>query len=1051
MISAMPGGPRRTIVVIGHGMVGHRFCEKLVEYDVEREYRIVTFCEEPRAAYDRVGLSAFFAHRDAHKLMLARIEWYQQQEIELHIGDRATAIDRESRLVRSQKGVEVRYDAVVLATGSYPFVPQVPGIDQQGVFVYRTIEDLERIISYGGRSKSAAVIGGGLLGLEAAKATVDLGLKTHVIEFAPRLMPRQIDDAGSRLLVKKIESLGVTVHLNTGTKEIAGSGRVERVVCNDGREIPVDMLVVSAGIRPRDELAKDCGLEVGQRGGVTIDDRLRTSDPDIFAIGEVALHRSMIYGLVAPGYEMADILATNLCGGDKRFHGADLSTKLKLMGVDVASFGQYELAADAALPLTWEDPFAGVYKKLFFTPDGQKLLGGILVGNAADYGRLSVLAKLGQPLPCPPGELIVPKAAGSAAGGAADMPDAAQICSCNNVTKGQICAVVRDGSCGTVGELKKCTRAGTGCGGCIPLITDLLNTELKKAGRTVSTHLCEHFAYTRQELFQICQVKQIKSFPELIASHGTGQGCEICKPTVASILANLFNELILGGHRDTLQDTNDRFLANVQRGGLYSVVPRVPGGEITPEKLIVLGEVGKKYNLYTKITGGQRIDLFGAAVHQLPDIWEELVQAGFESGHAYGKALRTVKSCVGTTWCRYGIGDSVGFAIRIENRYKGLRSPHKLKSAVSGCIRECAEAQSKDFGLIATEKGYNLYVCGNGGSKPRHADLLAGDLDEATATRYIDRFLMFYCQTADRLMRTSVWLEKLEGGIEYLRSVIIDDKLGICADLERQMQFVVDTYRCEWRDVVEDPEKRRLFRQFVNTDETEPCIEFVTERGQMRPVDWPKDVIPSTEMTLPNGQRLGAVSGVVQEGAAPAEPSTESHTTSIETLAVGREPLPPGSRTDSRGARPQQDSSPDARTWFRVGVVADFPQDGAATVKYGQVQIAVYNFTSRGEWFATQNMCPHQRAFVLSRGIIGDQQGEPKVACPLHKKTFSLQSGACLTGEDYRLETFPVRIDGDAVYLLVPPMNELDDRLATTHFCRTDNAPCEHTPVASLA
>ncbi|HUQ71552.1 MAG TPA: FAD-dependent oxidoreductase, partial [Planctomycetaceae bacterium] len=422
MISPAPSGPLQTIVVVGHGMVGHRFCEKLIEYDTGRDFHIVTFCEEPRAAYDRVGLSSFFAHRDAERLMLARLDWYQQQGIELHIGDRAVEIDRDRRIVRSQKGIEVHYDSVVLATGSYPFVPPVPGVEKPGVFVYRTIEDLERMIAHGANSKRAAVIGGGLLGLEAAKATVDLGLETHVIEFAPRLMPRQIDDAGSKVLVQKIESLGVTVHLNTGTKEILGETGVTGLLFNDGNQIDVDMVVISAGIRPRDDLAKATGLELGPRGGVVIDDRLRTSDPSIFAIGEVALHRAMIYGLVAPGYDMADILAGNLCGQDRRFSGADLSTKLKLLGIDVASFGQYELPADQCRTLCWEDPFAGVYKKLFFTPDGQKLLGGILVGDAADYGRLSAFAKLSDPLPCPPGELLVPSKSGDA--GAIEMPDA---------------------------------------------------------------------------------------------------------------------------------------------------------------------------------------------------------------------------------------------------------------------------------------------------------------------------------------------------------------------------------------------------------------------------------------------------------------------------------------------------------------------------------------------------------------------------------------------------------------------------------------------------
>ena len=383
---------RRNVVVIGNGMVGQRFCEKLVESDVHHRYRITTFCEEPRAAYDRVGLTSFFAHRDAEQLMMTRMEWYRANGVELHIGDRANRIDRDHFTVSSELGVEIEYDAVVLATGSYPFVPPIPGIDKQGVFVYRTIEDLERIIAYGTRAKRAAVIGGGLLGLEAARAAYDLGLETHVIEFAPRLMPRQIDDAGSRILVDKIESLGVQVHLNKATKEVQGNGCVERMEFGDGESLDVDMIIVSAGIRPRDELARECGLEIGERGGVVVNDRLQTSDPDIYAIGEVVLHGGMIYGLVAPGYEMAESLARNLCGGDERFTGADLSTKLKLMGVDVASFGDYEAGPDDALPLTWEDPFEGVYKKLLFSLDGTRLLGGMLVGDASDYGTLSLLA-----------------------------------------------------------------------------------------------------------------------------------------------------------------------------------------------------------------------------------------------------------------------------------------------------------------------------------------------------------------------------------------------------------------------------------------------------------------------------------------------------------------------------------------------------------------------------------------------------------------------------------------------------------------------------------
>ena len=839
---------QKTVVVIGNGMVGLRFCERLIKFDAEQHYRIVTFCEEPRPAYDRVNLTKYFEHRSAAKLTLAAPEWYEQNGISLFVGDRATEIDRTQRVVRSARGQEISYDFVVLATGSAPFVPPVPGVEKKGVFVYRTIEDLEQIIAYGNTVKKAAVIGGGLLGLEAAKASYDLGLETHVVEFLPRLMPRQIDETGSKVLVGKINALGVQVHLNKNTKEIVGNGRVEGMSFADGAELDVKMIVVSAGIKPRDDLARACGLMVGQRGGVVVDDQLRTSDPDIFAIGEVALYGGMIYGLVAPGYEMAEIAAANLTGQTRTFKAADMSTKLKLMGVDVASFGNCFADDKKGKAITYEDPFKGSYKKLVFSHDGEHLLGGILVGDASEYGTLSMLAKSTERLAMPPSELLLGKAGEprSAAGVLTSIPNDAQVCSCNNVTKAQICGAIREMNLCSVDEVKACTKAGTGCGGCLPLVVDLFKAQIKASGKKVNTALCEHFACTRQELFEIVKIKRITSFGELIRTHGRGQGCEICKPAVASIIASLWNENVV--EHTTIQDTNDRFLANIQRGGSYSVVPRVPGGEITPDKLIVLGQVAKKYNLYAKITGGQRVDLFGAAVHQLPDIWEELVNAGFESGHAYAKAIRTVKSCVGTTWCRYGVQDSVGFAIRVENRYKGFRAPHKLKAAVSGCIRECAEAQCKDFGIIATEKGWNLYVCGNGGAKPRHADLLAADIDADTCIKYIDRFLMYYTQTADRLMRTSVWLDKMEGGIEYLREVIVHDRLGICEELEKQMQFFVDTYKCEWAEVVKDPEKRRLFKQFVNTDETEPTIEFVKEREQ--PADqWPGVTVSSRSAT----------------------------------------------------------------------------------------------------------------------------------------------------------------------------------------------------------
>ena len=948
-------------------MVGHRFCEKLVAYDLGKRYRIVTFCEEPRAAYDRVGLTSFFAHRDAEQLMLARMDWYREQGIELHVGDRATRIDRDAQVVHSEQGCAIPYDEIVLATGSYPFVPPMEGTGKLGVFVYRTIEDLERIIESSKQAKSAAVLGGGLLGLEAAKATYDLGMTTHVVEFAQRLMPRQVDDAGSRILVKQIESMGVEVHLNRQTQSILGNGRVTGLSFADGESLDVDMVVISAGIRPRDELARESGIAVGERGGIVVDDALQTSDPCIFAIGEVALHQSMIYGLVAPGYEMADILASNLCGKDLVFQGADLSAKLKLMGVDVASFGDNAAEGDDVQPLIFEDPFAGIYKKLLLSKDGKRLLGGVLVGDASEYSTLVSICKSGADLPVAPGALIA--AGGGAALGADALSDDAQVCSCNAVTKGQICEAIQGDGLRSADDVKTCTQAGAGCGGCMPLVTDIFNAEMEKAGVTLVNHVCEHFSFSRQELFEIIKIKQYKSFPEVLRREGTGHGCELCKPTVASILASLWNDPIV--EHDTIQDSNDRFLANIQRTGLYSVVPRVPGGEITPDKLIVLGEVAKKYDLYTKITGGQRVDLFGARVEQLPDIWEELISAGFESGHAYGKALRTVKSCVGTTWCRFGVQDAVGFAIRVEERYRGIRSPHKLKGGVSGCTRECAEAQSKDFGLIATEKGWNLFVCGNGGRKPRHADLFATDLDEETVIRYIDRFLMYYIHTADKLTRTSVWLEKMDGGIDYLREVIVDDKLGICDALESEMNTLVETYVCEWRDVVNNPVKRAKFTHFANSTKPDRSLRFIKQRDQRRPDDWDTPSVESRDVSAP---------GV----------------------------------------------DPETTRWMDMISVKDVPHDGGVAVSYGHHQIAIFNFAARDEWYASQNMCPHQRDMVLSRGIVGDASGTPKVACPMHKKTFALTTGEGLSDPRYAIQTFDVNVEDGRVFVKLPPVEVLD-------------------------
>lgn len=806
------------LVVVGHGPTAHRLIETLADRGFDGT--VTVFGEEPRPAYDRVALTSYLSGKSVEDLT-----YPVPAGVTLRTGARVVAIDRAARTVTTDAGETEPYDVLVLATGSAPFVPPVPGKDLPGCFVYRTIDDLDDIREASRDARAGVVIGGGLLGLEAADALRGLGLDTHVIEMSGWLMPRQVDEGGGSVLRGHIEALGLSIHTGAGVRSIEAGpdGRVAALVKPDGEAIDAQVVVFSAGIRPRDELARACGLEVGERGGIVVDEGMRTSDEHIYAVGECALAGGMVYGLVGPCFTQAEVAADRILRGSAAFTGADMSTKLKLLGVEVAQFG----AMSGALDVTYMDPVGGVYKRLFISDDASTLLGGICVGDAGPYSALRPF--VGKPLPGAPSDLLF-AGAGKAS---VDLPDDAQVCSCNNVTKGKICAAIADKGLTDVQGIKDCTRAGTTCGSCVPMLKQIL----VKSGVDVGKALCEHFTYSRAELFDIVNVRGITTFSQLIAEHGTGRGCDICKPAVASILASLGRGHILDGEQAALQDTNDHFLANIQKNGTYSVVPRIPGGEITPDKLIVIGEVARDFGLYTKITGGQRIDLLGARVEQLPAIWRRLVDAGFESGHAYGKALRTVKSCVGSTWCRYGVQDSVGLAIALELRYRGLRSPHKLKSAVSGCARECAEARSKDFGIIATEQGWNLYVGGNGGFKPRHADLLASDLSTDDLVRTIDRFLMFYIRTADRLQRTSTWLEGLDGGLDYLREVIMEDSLGICADLDAQMERHVSTYVDEWRAAIEDPDKLRRFVSFVNAPGVpDPSITFETERDQIKPV-----------------------------------------------------------------------------------------------------------------------------------------------------------------------------------------------------------------------
>jgi len=819
-----------TILVIGNGMVGHRFVEAVVSAGLADRGHIVVLAEERRRAYDRVHLSAVFDGTTEEQLTLGAADCYDHPGIELVLGDAASAIDTATRLVTTQRGRHFTYDHCVIATGSYPFVPPIPGTDADGAFVYRTLDDLAAIRAHAAQCTHGVVVGGGLLGLEAANALRLLGLDTTVVEFAPRLMAVQLDEGGGKALRRQVETLGIGVRTAAAAAAVRThpDGRVAGLTFTDDQQLAADLVVFAAGIRPRDELGRAGGLTIGERGGIVVDDTCSTSAPGVYAIGEVACHAGRIYGLVAPGYAMADVVANRIAGGDATFPGADTSTTLKLLGVDVACAGDPHADGDDVIVA---DHATGTWQKVVVGPDGT-VRGAVLVGDTRPFPMLVHALRAATPIADVLS--VLRPSGGPTGGGIGDLPDDAAICSCHNVAAGAIRAAVDEGFDDIAG-VKSCTAAGTGCGSCVAVVQELIDARLRSSGVDVVTRLCAHFPMTRPELFEVVRVTGIRSFADLVTRHGQGRGCEICKPAVASMFASLSSGYILDGEQASLQDSNDHFLANLQRDGTYSVIPRVPGGEITPEQLITIGEIARDFELYTKITGGQRIDLLGARVEELPAIWTRLRTVGLESGHAYGKALRTVKSCVGSVWCRYGVQDSTQLAIDLETRYRGLRAPHKIKLAVSGCARECAEAQSKDVGIIATEKGWNIHVGGNGGMRPAHGELLAADVDTETLVRTIDRYLMWYVRTADRLERTATWQRKLPGGIDFVRRVVIDDELDIGAELEADMARHVATYECEWAATLDDPARLERFVTFVNTPAPDPTITRVEIRGQKVP------------------------------------------------------------------------------------------------------------------------------------------------------------------------------------------------------------------------
>ncbi len=827
------------IVVVGAGMTAHRFAENLTTQDPEGSWSLTVIGDEPYLPYDRVHLSEWFATRDAGALSM-NVDVWDDPRVTLVTGDGVAALDRQANVVTTKSGHQVGYDHAVLATGSWAWTPRAEGTDLAGTFTYRTMEDVERIAEWVrlreqslGRPVRGLVVGGGVLGLEAAAALQSLGASATVVEFTDHLMSAQLDQGGGEMLRLLVEDLGMAIRTGAAAQRFlpAGDGPVGTAELSDGTVLPVDVVVFSVGIRPRDRVAREAGLAIDERGGVVVGTTCQTSDPAVWAIGECASFEGVCAGLVAPGNDMADVVADRMLGGDRTHHRADEGTKLKGVGVDAASFGDVNALSAGALEVSFVDPVNRQYRKLVLSDDAKTLLGGVFVGDIELYAALRPL--LGRPLGADPAAIISPDGGG---GVELELPDDAIVCSCQNVTAGTVRGAVTEQGCTSMGQIKECTKAGTVCGSCVPALTKLLNAELVKSGVEVSDALCEHFAMSRAELYRLVSDEDLATFSEVVAKFGTGRGCAICRPTVASILSTLHGGHVLEGEAAAVQDTNDHVMANLQRNGTYSVIPRMYGGEVRPDQLLEFAKVAQEYGLYVHITGAQRIGMFGARLDQLPEIWRRLVAVGFESGHAYGKSLRNIKTCVGQAWCRFGVQDSTTMAVKLETRYRGLRSPHKLKFGVSGCARECAEARGKDVGVIATHKGWNLYVGGNGGANPVHAQLLAEDLDEATLIRYIDRFLMLYIQEADRLQRTAPWVAERAGGLDELRRVVVEDSLGIGAQLEATVQEHVDSYEDEWSVTLADPAKLRKFVQFINAPGVaDPDLAFVPERGQIKP------------------------------------------------------------------------------------------------------------------------------------------------------------------------------------------------------------------------
>lgn len=804
----------KKLVMVGNGMAGVRALEHLLKLAPDA-YEITIFGAEPYPNYNRIMLSSVLAGgADIQEIVINDWDWYKENRIQLYAGHMVTRIDTKNRVVYSDQGAEAKYDVLIMATGSNPFMLPLPGADKEGVIAFRDIKDCEMMMETSKKHKKAVVIGGGLLGLEAARGLLHLGMDVSVVHIHPYLMERQLDETASRMLQRELEAQGMTFLLSKHSESIMGRKRVKELRFTDGTRVDADLIVMAVGIRPNVALAKSAGIEVNR--GIVVNDYMETNIPGIYAVGECAEHRGIAYGLVAPLYEQGAVLAKRLAGVDTAgYAGSVTSTKLKVSGVDVFSAGHFA-EPEGTRALRYQDEVEGVYKKIVIHDD--RLVGAVLFGDTGDGSKLFSLMKSRESVKGREKELLLGFAAGAGASVSpeerlASLPDDEIICGCNGVTKETIKDAILNKNCTTVSSVKACTKASGSCGGCKPLVEGLVQLYAgDAAGEPVKEGICGCTTLNRDEIVAEISRMGLKSIKEVMNVLGWNnpEGCSKCRPSLNYYLGMLFPE----SYKDEKESrfTNERYHGNIQKDGTYSVVPRIYGGVTSPSELKKIAEVAEKFDVpMVKITGGQRIDLLGVKKEDLPKMWEEL---DMPSGYAYGKALRTVKTCVGSTFCRFGTQDSIGMGIRLEKELERLSTPAKVKLAVSGCPRNCAEATIKDFGVVAIDGGWELHVGGNGGVHVRATELLCVVKTEDEVVEWASAFIQYYREHAQWNERTSVWIERV--GLDSVKKAL--EKKEEREALQARLKLALSTQKDPWKEILSDKELRKNFEPLPNAE-----------------------------------------------------------------------------------------------------------------------------------------------------------------------------------------------------------------------------------------